>query len=426
VKISKFVKYVSMGAVAAVMLAGCATSSTSGPSGNAKGDLRVWFMNNSVSDSGQKWLVDEFEKEHPGSTLTIEVQPWDGIVAKLQTSLASKQATPDVVEFGNTKVATFAHVGAMADISDMYDELGGKDLIQSFIDAGVVDGKKYALPLYAGVSVMYYRKDLFEKAGIAVPTTLDELVKASAAVQAANPDGTPNFKGIYLPAASVHQLESWLFTHGGNYALKDGDNWKGTLDTPEAEAAFKQLQELWSTSALGAFDSQDASNSPWAPYNNGDVAMFFSLPYSSKSLTPKMAAVTGVFPLPPVAAGGTAHEFSGGSSIGISANSQHPALARDVLKLIYSKTFMSKLASDQGWIPGNTKYSDALPAGMMSGQLQGTIAKNSILTPPAENWAIVEGNNIPFNFYSELAKGGDVDQLAKATDARIEGILNQK
>jgi N,N'-diacetylchitobiose transport system substrate-binding protein len=162
------------------------------------------------------------------------------------------------------------------------------------------------------------------------------------------------------------------------------------------------------------------------PYNNGEVAMFAGLAAASNSLTPDKKDVTGVIASPPVDAGGVAHSFSGGSSIGISANSQHPGLAKDALKLIFSKTFQTKMAADSGWIPGNTSYSSALPKSMASAQLQGEIAKQSKLTPAAENWAIVEGDNVTADFYAELAKGADIDQTAKATDAKIEDILNKK
>lgn len=406
------------------LLMGCSSPAGTTDAGDETGNLRVWFMQNSISDDGQKWLVDEFAKQHPGSTLEIETQQWDGIVAKLQTSLASPDQTPDVVEFGNTKVGTFANVGALADLTDMYDKLGGEDLIQSFIGAGTVDGKRYAYPLYAGVRVIYYRKDLFEQAGVRAPTTLAELNDVAKRVQATNTGGRRDFKAIYLPAAETHALEGWLFTHGANYAAKDGDTWAGTLTSPESQAALTQLQELWSDSSLGTFDSSDARRSPWVPYNNSEVAMFTGLPFVESELSPAMKKVTGVFALPPATAGGVGRSFSGGSSIGISAGSAHPNLAKDALELIYSDTFQTKLATDLGWTPGNTRYASALPDGLVPAKLQVDIARNSVLTPPAENWAIVESDNVPADMYAAIARGGSVATIAEQTDAKIEKVLN--
>ncbi len=40
------------------------------------GDLRVWLMHDSVSEDAVAWLEDEFAAQNPGSTLTVEMQPW--------------------------------------------------------------------------------------------------------------------------------------------------------------------------------------------------------------------------------------------------------------------------------------------------------------------------------------------------------------
>lgn len=196
----------SLAAVLAVT--GCSSGAGNDSEGDAEsGDLRVWLMQDSVSEDAVAWLEDEFAAQNPGSTLTVEMQPWDDIVSRLQTSLASKSETPDIVEIGNTKTATFANVGALADISDLYEEVDGDDLIPSFIDQATLDGKTYAYPLYAGTSVVFYRTDLLEKAGIPAPETLDDLVAAAGAVQKANPDGVDGFKGIYFPVVDVHGLD---------------------------------------------------------------------------------------------------------------------------------------------------------------------------------------------------------------------------
>lgn len=413
-----------VGVVALALLLGC--SSTGGPAaGEEDARIRVWFMEDSVSEEGQKWLVDEFASAHPGSTLEIEVQQWDGIVAKLQTSLASPDQTPDVVEFGNTKVGTFANVGALADLTDLYADLGGDDLIQSFIDAGTVDGQRYAYPLLAGARVVYYREDLFEQAGVEVPTTLSELSEVAEEVQEAGAEDEPGFRAIYLPAGDTHALEGWLFSHGSNYARQEGDTWVGTLSTPEGRAALEQLQDLWDGFSLGTFDSTDTRRSPWAPYNNGEVAMFLGLPFAESELSSAMSGRTGVFALPPAAEGGVGRSFSGGSSIGISAQSSHPELAADALRLIYSEQFQTALAADLGWTPGNTRYASALPDGLVPAELQVEIARNSVLTPPAESWAIVESDNIPADLYATVARGGSVAAVTEETDAKIEQVLNQ-
>ena len=67
---------------------------------------------------------------------------------------------------------------------------------------------------------MIYRKDLFEAAGVEVPTTLDEFLAAGVALKEANAD-VPNFSGIYLPGTNWYAVLSFLWENGGDIATKE-------------------------------------------------------------------------------------------------------------------------------------------------------------------------------------------------------------
>ena len=227
--------------MAAMGLAGaCALTLSacgSGSSSTTGQNVRVWFMEGSIPDGAVKYLQDTFAANNPGNTLTVEIQPWDGIVNKLQTSLASSAESPDLVETGNTQTALFASVGAFAPLDDQYESLGGSALIPSFVEAGTWEGHKYALPLYAGARGVYYRKDMLQKAGIDVPTTLDELAQAAIDVGQANPDGVDGFSGMYLAAVDIHGVESLMFAGGGDYAKQEGGRWSSLIDNEASVAS---------------------------------------------------------------------------------------------------------------------------------------------------------------------------------------------
>ena len=117
-------------------------------------------------------IRDRF-KAKTGATLKIQEQSWGDLTTKLTTALPDANNTPDVVELGNTQSPTFTNVGAFLDISDMYNELGGTKLLPSFVEAGSVDGKQFALPYYFGSRYLFQRKDVWTQAGVATPKTLD-------------------------------------------------------------------------------------------------------------------------------------------------------------------------------------------------------------------------------------------------------------
>ncbi len=109
-------KYLA-GGVAALALAltvsacGSSDSDSDSSSSSAK-EIRVWLNGADTPQDARDYLKTTFEKEHPGTKLVIEEQVWDGLVAKLTTSLSSESETPDVVEVGNTQAPTFTTAGA--------------------------------------------------------------------------------------------------------------------------------------------------------------------------------------------------------------------------------------------------------------------------------------------------------------------------
>ena len=340
-------------------LAACGKSST--PDASASSDtsaltgktVRVWFMEGSISDDAIAYLEKTFAEQNPGNTLKVEIQPWDGIVSKLQTSLASKSESPDLVETGNTQTAVFASVGAFAPVDDLYNKVGGDKLIQSFIDAGRWDNKLYALPLYAGARGIIYRKDLFEKANISVPKTIDELADAAIKLGKANPDNVEGFSGMYLSAVDIHGVESLMFAGGGDYATLSNGKWQEKLTDPATIASLERVQKTFKAYAM---DSSASQKSFQKYFNENKVGILVGTGSVAKKIDKELwdAGKVGVMPIPGVKEGSVGQTFAGGSSISLASNAQNPELAKKALEVIFSEKFQTMVAK-AGWTPGNTQ-----------------------------------------------------------------------
>ncbi|WP_010525518.1 extracellular solute-binding protein [Nesterenkonia sp. F] len=414
-------------AALALTLTACGSSSEGGTDGeeSASADLTMWLMERSVPEEAQDWLVEEFESRHEGSTLTIQHQPWAGIVELLQTSLPDAEQTPDLVEVGNTQASTFTSVGAFAPVDDMLDELGGDSLIESSLDAGSWDGTAYTPPLYAGSRVIYYRRDLLEDAGIDVPQTLEELGDAAIELNEANPEDTEGFTGIYLAAADPKTLEGWLFTHGGDYAVQDEDGtWEGRLSSPESLDGLREAQRLMEQGSEYVQDSSETVQAAGELFSAGRVGFLSGLPYMEDEIDQEMwdQDQVGVIALPGLTEGEPGVTFAGGSNIGISAASQNQELSQEVLTLIYSEEFQSLLASEGGWVPGNLDYADALEG--PSAEPFQVAVENSKLTPNTPSWGVVDSAQLPVEIWTRIAEGDDVEQVAEEIDSEIEDVLN--
>lgn len=434
-------------------LTACAGGGDDGDDGDADGgtsteaaEIRLWLNGTDTSQELRDWLVENFEDQNPGATLVIEEQDWSGLVPRLQTALTSEEQTPDVVEIGNTQAAAFTYAGAFSDVSDLYEEVGGEDLLQGFVEAGTADGTVYALPYYSGARAVFYRKDMLAAAGLEVPTTLEEFAETAVALQQANPTGAASFSGFWLPGQDWYNGTAWIYTYGGDLAVQDDDGtWSGALSTPESQEALVEVQRLFTEATSAPRDAD--SNEPWVPFNNGEAAMFsaptwarwsIDLPECNKGVDPEDTSAdadalraeqqacneekTGVFPLPGLAEGEVATVFAGGSNIAIPAKSQNQELAANLVRLIFSEEYQTMLA-EGGLIPGNGTYTSAMGDDVYS-QAAIAAALDAKLTPAAEKWADVEGERILEDFFQKIASGADVVTTAAETDRLIADTLN--
>ena len=450
------VRIVRSGAIAAIAvlaLTACSGSAddtntpadAASPDAEESAEIRLWVNGGDTPDELRQYLVDTFQAENPGSTLVIEEQDWNGLVPRLQTALTSEEQTPDVVEIGNTQAPTFTYAGAFTDISELYNELGGDTLLQGFVEAGSANGSVYALPYYSGARAVFYNKDLFAAAGVEVPTTLTEFTDTAIALQQANPAATANFSGFWFPGQDWYNGTAWVYTHGGDLAVQDGDEWVGALSSSESQEGLAQVQRLFTEGTSAPRDAD--SNEPWVPFNNGETAMFsaptwarwsIDLPECNKAVDPEdeseeakalrteqqtcNESKTGIFPLPGVEVGSAATVFAGGSNIAIPAKSQNQDLAKNLMRIIFSEEYQTMLAQN-GLIPANTEYASALGDDVYA-QAAIAAALDAKLTPPAERWADVEGARILEDFFQKVAGGADIADAAAEADQLIADTLN--
>ncbi|WP_109508081.1 extracellular solute-binding protein [Nocardioides speluncae] len=387
-------------------------------------DLVVWLNGADTPQEARDWLKTTFEEENPGSTLTIEEQEWDGLVERLTTALSSEDQTPDVVEVGNTQAPTFTTAGAFSDLTGALPDLGGDDLLPGFVEGATIEGKTYAVPYYAGSTYVFYRKDLLKQANLEVPTTMEEFVDAAVALK--KKSGEKDFSGYWLPGQDWRDGAAFLWNAGGDFAAQDGDEWSGTLSTPESLEGLDTYQKLFTEASGAPADANEED--PVTPFCAGNIGMMsrpgwvYGMLTDPKSGCPDLAKQVGVFALPGTD-GQPAPVLLGGSDIAVSAKSPNQDLARKAVALMLSEDYQGILAQN-GLTPAKESLTSLLGDDEFA---QATIAaaSNAKLTPAAANWAVVEGTRVLEDLFSQIAQGGDVEDLAADADERITEELQR-
>lgn len=384
--------------------------------GDASGEtLTLWLAGETDTPVElEEWLVTSFEEE-TGATLDVQRIPWGELLQRANQALPDPDNTPDVIEMGNTQVPTYTSVGAFEDLSGLMEELG--DIGPAgFIEAGTYEDTVYAVPYYWGSRYIFFDKAAFTDAGLEVPTTLDELSTAALALTEAGGDG---FSGLWLPGQDWRNGISWIFAHGGDIAVQEGEEWVGALSSPESLAGLTQWQELYAGASTAPQDGRDAE--PWVPFNNGEAAMFMAPSWARWSVDEAKAEDLGAFALPGVD-GGVAPVFAGGSNIAISAQSQHKDLAADLMRLIFSDDYQTMLA-ENGLGPANPEFTPLMGDDEFA-QAAISAAENAKLTPASPEWAAVETATVMEEAFGRIAGGEDVATVAEETDAQLAEMLN--
>lgn len=124
-------------------------------------------------------LIEKFEQENPGITITQTSTPDAGTV--IRTRIATGEV-PDII---NSFPAESMYKNLFEDkyFMDLTDKEFLNNISDSTIDIIRYNGKVYALPMTLSVYGIYYRKDIFEKYDLVAPTTYKELINAAKVLE---------------------------------------------------------------------------------------------------------------------------------------------------------------------------------------------------------------------------------------------------
>ncbi|MEK3723387.1 ABC transporter substrate-binding protein [Paenibacillus sp. FSL H8-0034] len=189
-----------------------------------------------------KPLLPEFEAQ---TGMKVEVQSFfeDQLTQKLTVQFTSGSATPDVFMYRPLQEGKLFYKNGWVQALDEYVKKDAsydfEDFTKSSIGSTTVDGKLAGIPIITEQEILYYRKDLLQKANIAVPKTLDEL---TAAVKKLHDPKSEMYGFVARGQRSplVTQVSSFLYSEGGDFTKDD----KATLNTPEAIKAFTTYSTL--------------------------------------------------------------------------------------------------------------------------------------------------------------------------------------
>ncbi|MFZ2322689.1 MAG: sugar ABC transporter substrate-binding protein [Ignavibacteriaceae bacterium] len=373
-------------------------------------------------------LVPEFEKRNPGIKIKVQQIPWTAAQEKLVTAFASDN-TPDACQLGNTWVPQFAALNAIIPLDNFIknsNQVKKENYFDGIWETNVIGNKVFGIPWYIDTRVMYYRKDVFERAGYQnPPKTWNELFDLAKKIKSLYP--SQEKYAIYLP---TNEFAPFIIfgMQAGSSILKNNDT-EGNFSGKEFKEAFKFLTDFHKqklapmgisqvTNVYQAFAEEYFSIYISGPWNIPEFKNWMKGNLADKWMTAPMPGYENEYP---------GVSLAGGSSLVIFKNSKYKnevwkffEYLSEAKTQIQFYTLLNNLpAIREAWeypVLKNDPYMKAFYLQFM----------NVRATPKIPEWEQIAFSKV--QQYAELAARGvmSVDEASKNLDNDVNRILEKR
>jgi sorbitol/mannitol transport system substrate-binding protein len=326
---------------------------------NAATDLVIATVNNGHMIEMQK-LTKHFEQANPDikvKWVTLE----EGVLRqRVTTDIATKGGQFDIMTIGMYETPIWGKKGWLQELKPdgAYDV---DDLLPAIRQGLSVDGKLYAAPFYGESSMLMYRKDLADKAGVKLPErpTWEQVRDLAAKIH--NPQA--GLYGICLRGKpgwgdNMAFLSTLVNTNGGQWFDM---SWKPQLESKPWKDAINFYVDLLNKYGPPG-SSSNSFNEILALFNEGKCGMWVDATIAASFISdPKQSKVADkvAFAQAPMAVTPKGANWLWAWALAIPAGSKNQGAAQKFIAWATSKDYINLVGKEAGWgsIPTGTRKS---------------------------------------------------------------------
>ena len=309
-----------------------------------------WVLETDSSTNSLKSAVKEWNDNNPDIQIQADGINGEQYKTKIKTALAAGEAPDIFYMWGGSFVYPYIKSGNILPL-DIYLEDGIKNkLIPGSLESCVFDGKTYSLPMYTFIASLYCNEELFNKAGVGIPGTYDDLLSA-----------VKTFRKKGITPVVIGEKDRWPGMYWFNIlAMRQAGN-KACLEAMKSPELFGQQEFLEAAVKLdelvkaGAFNEDAFSmgfDEMLSEFKQGNAAMIYQGNWVDVHIEDSRAKTKGkvvAVPFPVIQGGkGNVSDFLGANVDGyyININTKYRDEAVKVLK------FISEKAGKEGYLNG--------------------------------------------------------------------------
>lgn len=306
-------------------------------------------------------MMSAFNEAHPDIKVNWVTLPENELRQKVTTDIASGAGQYDVVTVSNYETPIWAQNDWLAPMENLPASYDVDDLLKPVKEGLSVDGTLYALPFYAESSVTYYRKDLFEKAGIEMPDkpTWTQIEEFASKIHSPS-DGVYGIclRGLPGWGQNMALFGTMINSFGGRWFDMD---WKPQLTSDEWKNAANAYVDLLNNYGPPGVTSNGFTESETL-FANGQCGMWVdstvAASYLSDPETSQIADNVG-FAQAPYETTEKGSNWLFTWALAVPQSSKHQEAAKTFVDWATSKDYIQAVADDKGWlaVPPGTRQS---------------------------------------------------------------------
>lgn len=310
---------------------------TEAPMVKPSGKLVIWAQK-ANQDVWEKTTLDGFKSEYPDIEIEIVNNSPSEVANQVGLAIQGGTGVPDLAVTEYRSITALVELGGLTDMTSIVEPYKN-ELNASMMGYCTKDGKVYCAPWDIGPVVTFYRRDIFEAAGLASdPDSVSALVATYedylATCKTIKEKTGLNCFALNKANNYGTMLENMLWQQGLGYYDAEGNV---TIDSPSTVEAVNKIGEFWKADVVS--DSLEWTD-PWyaemnASMENKDtppVATIVIAAWMGNFLKTWVAADQagnwGVALMPAYTADGTRASNQGGSAYFIPEGAQNPDAAR--------------------------------------------------------------------------------------------------
>ena len=338
-------------------LTACAVLALGGIAQAADTTLTIATVNNGDMTRMQK-LTDDFSKDNPGVKLNWVTLEENDLRQKVTKDITTKGGQYDVITIGMYEAPQWGGKGWLAELTGLDDP---KDFLAANVNGLSANGKLYAAPFYGESSMIMYRKDLMDKAGLKMadaPNWTD--VRAAAAKMT---DRAAGVNGICLRGkAGWGENMAFLTAMSNAFGARWFDEkWHPQFDQPEWKASLQFYMDMMKESGPAGASGNGFSEN-LALMQTGKCGMWIDATVAASFVSdPKASQVADkmAYALAPDMGMGKRSNWLWAWALAIPASTKQGEAAQKFVSWATSKQYTALVASKEGWanVPPGTRTS---------------------------------------------------------------------